>query len=336
MSVTDLQRPAGTVPSPDLDPEPWIGRPGELDGHRRFWNAPRAPGVDQLRLALPDACVDEIDRALAGRAPEATVSLADAPMPALDEFAAQVRDALERAPGAVLIDRFPAERYDDAGNRAIAALFAPRIAPLLGQDRFGTDLYEVADERPSGAARRSKTSLGQPFHTDGGWYDPPASVIGLYCVRGAARGGHSLVTSLLAALDTLRRDGRHEALALLQRPIPWHRQGEHEPGESPTASLPVFAVDGNAWVARWYRSYVLSGYEADGHEVPADMRAALELLENVLDTQPKVRFIAEAGQWQAINNISCVHARDAFEDDPDAAPRRLIRVWHRAPDARVG
>ena len=325
------------------DSGPWIGAPGELEAHRRFWLGTRAPAADAIRIRVPDACVDELDRVL-GRAAgdaRALAALVDEPfapalateLPALAELGREVREAILRAPGAALVDRFPAERYDDAGNLALAGLFAPRILPLLHQNAKGETLYEVTDEKPIGPTRKSKTNEAQPMHTDGGWYDPPARAIGLYCVRSAATGGHSLIGSLVAAIDRLRRDGEAGHVAALEAPMPWHRQNEHAPGESATASLPALERADGTYVARWYRAYVRQGFEALGEPMPDGLGRALDALERALDEMPKIRFLAEAGHWQALDNYACVHSREAFEDDASAGPRRLVRVWHRAQGA---
>ena len=335
-------------------PHPAAARPPvDSEGHRRFW-LERGDGLerDDVALALPDACVDELDRLLARRpgddgARALQDALADGAPDLADElaanagFAREVRERLEHAPGAVLIDRFPAERWSDEQNRAACGLFSALVGPLMAQDFAGTLLYDVMDKRVGDRAdegagkaapvRRSITNLDQRFHTDGGWESAPARYIGLYCIRAASSGGHSLLTSLLAARDALRRDGRDDVLEALARELPWDRQGEHAEGEPSWAGNPVFAEDGDGFVGRFYESYVRSGYAERGDAVPADVDAALATLASTLDGQPRIRFMLEAGQYQYVNNHTLVHAREAF-DDPGAASasgRRLIRVWHR-------
>ena len=309
--------------------------PADSDGHRRFWlERAGAPTPADVTLALPDACVDELEDLFArfpgdggARALQARLADVDGPDALRDAFegaleanaalAREVRERLARAPGAVLIDRFPAERWSDEGNRAACGLFSGLVGPLMAQDFAGTLLYDVMDKRvgDAGAVRRSITNLDQRFHTDGGWVAAPARYIGLYCIRPAASGGHSLLTSLLAARDALGRAGRADVLETLAAELPWDRQGEHADGEPGWAPNPVFVEDGDGFLARFYESYVRGGYAKRGEAVPADVDAALSTLAAALDAQPRIRFMLEAGQYQYVNNHTLVHAREAFEDD---------------------
>ena len=316
--------------------------PVDSEGHRRFWlERSDPPTSDDVTLALPDGCVDELDRTF-DRSPgddgarKLQDGLADGGAPGADalpgtaRFAAEVRERLARAPGAVLVDRFPAERWTDEQNRAACGLFSALVGPLMAQDHAGTLLYDVMDKRDASAVRRSVTNLDQRFHTDGGWVEAPARYIGLYCIRPAASGGHSLLTSLLAARDGLRREGREDALETLSRALPWDRQGEHAEGERTWSLEPVFVEDEDGFLARFYESYVRGGYDKRGEAVPQDVDAALSTLADAIDAQPAVRFKLEAGHYQYVNNYTLVHAREAFDDDEGGrAGRRLIRVWHR-------
>ena len=329
--------------------------PADIDGHRRFWlEREGPPGPRDIALALPGGCVDELDallarfpgddgaRALQARLPSGARAHGLPPelmeaLPGNAALAGDVAARLASAPGAVLIDRFPAERWSDEQNRTACGLFSALVAPLMAQDFAGTLLYDVMDKkvRDVAAVRRSITNLDQRYHTDGGWVSDPARIIGLYCIRGATRGGHSLLTSLLAAFDELSRTGRGDVVEVLSRELPWDRQGEHAAHEPGWASNPVFVHDEAGFLARFYESYVRGGYDKRGDAIPEEVDAALAVLAATLDAQPAVRFMLEAGQYQYINNYTLVHAREAFDDpvagaSPDATgkARRLIRVWH--------
>ena len=318
--------------------------PAARAAHARFWLGGSRTGVD-LSLALPDACVDELDAALArlptladGEQPGDTTLDADvrAALARTAAFAGEVRERLEHGAGAAIVDRFPAERWNDADNRRVAGIFSELVAPLEPQAFDGTKLYDVMDKkvRDVGAVRRSVTNLAQAYHTDGPWVKVPARYIGLYCIRSAGQGGDSRVTSLLCAADALRAgaDGADgEALfAELERAQPWDRQGEHAPGDTPWEAHPIFAESEEGVVARFYESYVRRGHELAGRSMSPLADAALAGLGSALEAQPAVRFLMEPGQFQYANNYTVAHARDAFEDDPEApGGRRLVRVWHR-------
>lgn len=309
----------------------------DFEGHRRFWrrgNDAAPPQADELLLPVPDAVVDELDRLL--RTTSAVSMSPDAgrdAMPQTTGFAGEVRARLDSAPGAVILDRFPVERYDAATVRRLCGLFSSTLSPLLAQDHAGTELYDVIDKQVSdvGSVRRSITNLDQRYHTDGGWYAEPARYVGLFCVRNARQGGHSRVTSLLDAWRALDDADRRDVLDVLEQSQPWDRQGEHAPGEREWTSEPIVVNDAQGFLARYYESYVRSGYGKYDAEVPPSVSVALDAFSAALDAQSCIRFLLTGGQYQLVNNYTVVHAREAF-DDGGASPgegRHLIRVWHR-------
>ena len=309
--------------------------PANVAEHRAFW-LDQQPEVADITLKLPDSCIDELD-AILGNLPVnpspltgASAVAAIARIPNTAALATEVTCRLEETSGAVLIDRFPAERYTDDQHRLLCGLFASMVAPLMAQDFSGTTLYDVMDKRvdPGIPVRRSVTNLRQDYHTDGGWVATPARHIGLYCIRNAQTGGYSRVTSLLAAYDSLSQT-HPDAMRCLSRPHPWDRQGEHDKDELPYAMNPVFVKSDEGFLARFYESYVRNGYQKMGTPIDSETDAALTLLAKTLDEQQNIRFLLEAGQFQYVNNYTLVHGRESFEDSPaDPTGRRLIRVWH--------
>lgn len=309
--------------------------PAKFTENKAFWLDSK-PQLSNITLTLPDACIDELD-ATASRLssditplPDKQAAAAMLMMPHCAQLAAEVRERLEDSPGAVLVDRFPAERYSDSVNRMLCGLFSSMVAPLMSQNFEGTKLYEVMDKKtpPGMAVRRSITNLRQDYHTDGGWVESPARLIGLYCIRNAKTGGYSLVTSLLAAYDELRKSHPH-VIECLSRQHPWDRQGEHGKDDIPYEMHPIFVQKNGGFLARFYESYVRNGYVKMDRTISREADEALTLLATRLDAQQRIRFLLEAGQFQYVNNYTVVHAREAFEDHGEVAGgRHLIRVWH--------
>jgi len=313
--------------------------PRVFDRHNDFWLGGSCQLAD-VTLVLPDACIDEMHRVLPALSrladseqPASTVLRGSviAAVPRTVEFAAELCERLDHGVGTVIVDRFPAERWTDVDNRRVVALFAQLVSPLKPQGFDGTMLYDVIDRKLGDVSRvrRSITNLGQPYHTDGPWYESPARYIGLYCIRNAEHGGHGRVTSLLSAIDALRTldEGRH--LQTLKTRLPWDRQGEHGDGEATYLLHPLLVEGDTGVVARYYESYVRRGHELAGIDLPKAVDEALHALAGQLAAQSSVQFLLEPGQFQYANNYTVVHARDAFEDAPDAGRgRRLVRVWH--------
>ena len=49
-----------------------------------------------------------------------------------------------------------------------------------------------------------------------------------------------------------------------------------------------------------------------------------------------MEFLLQPGDMIFINNLTVLHARSGFENDPDPAKKRLLlRLWLATPDGRV-
>jgi len=304
--------------------------PARFDDHVNFW-LNRQPEVSDITLKLPDACVDEFDHVLKGGVGDKLTQAVKEAIPKTEALAKQVRDQLEFGCGAVLIDRFPAERYSVADNRKICGYFSSLVAPLMEQNFAGVKLYDVMDKKVAEGkkVRRSITNLRQDYHTDGGWVNSPARYIGLYCIRNAEVGGYSRVTSIMAAHKTMLKSDDRDAIEMLSQAHPWDRQGEHGKSDQPFAMHPLFVSNETGFLSRWYESYVRSGYTLKGEKIDDATSRALDQVARNLDRQNSIRFLLEAGQFQYVNNYTVVHGREEFDDGKKVGGRHLIRVWHR-------
>jgi hypothetical protein len=185
-----------------------------------------------------------------------------------------------------VVDRFPVERYDLDGNRAIGWLLAALLGQVVAQKANGARLYDVRDtgQALGYGVRRSVTNLDQPFHTDGGWLWKAPAFVGLFCLESALEGGLSRFVSLVTAHNILRRT-RPDLLARLYRPFAWDRQGEHA-AEAPRVSRqPVFEYDGTL-AARYYEDYIVNGYRLAGAELDAEGRGPSRPCEPSSTTRP--------------------------------------------------
>lgn len=310
---------------------------GEVERDKAWSRDSLAP--DAWLIPLPAACIDELDDVAAFvRATAPSIEELTPAMFSLDACAAvmaQARTKLEHQIGLAVVDRFPVERYSEVENRAIGWLLATMLGPVVAQKWDGTRLYDVKD---SGQAlgygvRRSVTSLGQPFHTDGGWLWMPPAFVGLFCLQSAAEGGISRFVSLVTVHEEVRR--RHpDLLTRLYRPFRWDRQAEHGPDEPRFATHPVYQHDGRTLVARYYEDYIVSGYQLAGEPLDDEGREALAAMRGIVDDPAHwVEFRIETGQLQYLNNRQFAHSRTAFAD---AGPQRrhMLRLWNRDEGSR--
>jgi alpha-ketoglutarate-dependent taurine dioxygenase len=310
--------------------------PGDIERPKAWTRATISP--DRWLIALPDACVAELDRVVASlrAAPRPIESLAPAAfsLRACSALMSDVRAKLETDTGLAVVDRFPVERYGLEENRAIGWLLAAMLGQVVAQKASGARLYDVKDtgQALGYGVRRSVTNLGQPFHTDGGWLWKAPNFVGLFCLESALEGGLSRFTSLVTAHNALRRS-RPDLLARLYAPLAWDRQGEHAPDDVRVSHHPVFEYEHGVLAARYYEDYVVNGYRLAGAPLDDLGREALAALRALVDDEAAwVEFRIEKGQLQYLNNRQFAHSRTAFKDagppEKDGG-RHMLRLWNR-------
>jgi alpha-ketoglutarate-dependent taurine dioxygenase len=300
---------------------------------RQCWTRATLTRADWL-VPVPAACIVELDAALSRLAatprPLEHVSPADFELTACTALMDQVRAKLLEHEGLAVLDRFPVERYTPEQNRTLGWLLASMLGPLVAQKWDGTRVYDVKDSgQPLGyGVRRSVTSLGQPFHTDGGWLWQPPELVGLFCLDAAQEGGLSRFVSLMTAHERLR-ERAPDLLDRLYQPFWWDRQAEHAPDDTRVSRQPVFARDGDDVTARYYEDYVVKGHALAGEPLDATGIDALAALRAIVDAPEHwAEFRIEKGQLQYLNNRRFAHSRTAFVDTA-GTHRHMLRLWNR-------
>lgn len=233
---------------------------------------------------------------------------------------------LERGRGFLLLRGFPVDLLDGDLTELAYVGLGCHLGTPVGQNAQGELLTHVRDERlpaTAGKVRLYRTRERQDFHTDG------ADIIGLLCLHGAHRGGESkLVSSWALHNEILGR--RPDLLEALYQPMGWDRQGDIPAGEPAWFTLaPLHDIDGVP------RLFYLGWYIRDSQQHPDAPRLtpaqleAMELLENLAnDPAFHVEMEFRPGDVQFLNNGRILHAREAYEDDPDPDRRRhLLRLW---------
>ncbi len=306
MSVTNHRRRPVVSPAADVaDPSEWT-------------------------VVLTDAERDEIVTATAAaRSAGATVPTLDReafPLPVLGSRAVEWSRRLADGRGFLLLRRFPVDLLDDAGTELAYVGVGAHLGTPVGQDRDATLLGHVRDEgveRVDPSVRLYRTRARQDFHTDG------ADLVGLLCLHRARAGGESRIASSAAVVnEVLAR--RPDLLDVLYEPFHWDRNDEQSPGEDPYFALPAITDVGGA-----PRVFYIGWYIRDAQrhpEVPrltAAQVEAMELVESIAnDPAFHVEMDFRPGDVQLLNNARILHAREAYEDDPDPAERRhLLRLW---------
>ena len=245
---------------------------------------------------------------------------------------------LEAGRGFLLLRRFPIDLLGEHEIELAYTGLGCHLGTPVGQNAQGERLTHVRDERlppDAGKVRLYRTRERQDFHTDG------ADIIGLLCLQRAARGGESkLVSSWALYNEMLER--RPDLLGALYEPMGWDRQGDNPAGEPAWFTLaPLHDVDGvpRLFYLGWYIRD--SQQHADAPRLTAAQLEAMELLERLAnDPTFHVEMDFQPGDVQFLNNGRILHAREAYDDDPDPAQRRhLLRLWlaaHRFASLEAG
>jgi hypothetical protein len=245
---------------------------------------------------------------------------------------------LETGRGFLLLRGFPIDLLDEHEIELAYMGLGCHLGPPVAQNAQGERLTHIRDERlgpDAGKVRLYRTRERQDFHTDG------ADIIGLLCLHRAQRGGGSkLVSSWALYNEILHR--RPDLLDALYEPMGWDRQGDIPAGEPAWFTLaPLTDIDGvpRLFYLGWYIRD--SQQHADAPRLTPAQIEAMELLEALAnDPTFHVEMEFEPGDVQFLNNGRILHAREAYDDDPDSDQQRhLLRLWlaaHRFTSLEAG
>jgi len=260
-----------------------------------------------------------------------SASRQDLALPELAEHLEASTRELRDGRGFVLVRGFPVDRLDPDGIELAYFALGLQFGRPVSQDARGTLLGHVRDagvSRTGPTIRRYATNKRQDFHTDG------ADIIGLLCLQRSRHGGESRIVSAAAVYnEILRRDPA--ALDVLYAPMYWDRNGEEASGEAPYFALPVLSdVMGRP------RFFYIGWYITDAQrhsDVPRltdEQLGAMRLIEDIANAPTfHIEMDFQPGDIQLLNNSVILHAREAYEDDPDPTRRRhLLRLWLAAHD----
>ena len=168
--------------------------------------------------------------------------------------------------------------------------------------------------------------LGQvalDYHTDG------ADVIGLMCLRKAARGGLSCVANAVAIYNELVRT-RPDLAEVLFEPQPYDTRGEQAPGAKPYYLFPVFTEHDKRFFIRFIPAYIrASQRHPDAPRLSPLVQEALDTISAMArDPRNNVYMDLEPGEMQFINNYHVLHGRTSYEDDAATGHKRHFkRLW---------
>ncbi|MGV0625603.1 TauD/TfdA family dioxygenase [Mycolicibacter minnesotensis] len=239
--------------------------------------------------------------------------------------AARWLDLLNTGPGFVLLHHFPIDTLTAPEVERAYRGLGELLGTPVGQDRHGSIISHVRDERIATGqrVRKYRTNQRQDFHSDG------SDLVGLLCLHPARTGGESKIVSAHAIYNEMLRREPH-LVEVMYHPMPWDRNDEHGPGEQPYFELPpITQINGlpRIFFIAWYIRD--SQRHPDAPALTDDQRAALHLVETIAnDPAFHIAMTFEPGDVQLLSNSTVLHSREEYTDHDDAAARRhLLRLW---------
>ncbi|MEN9775533.1 MAG: hypothetical protein RL322_2603 [Pseudomonadota bacterium] len=254
------------------------------------------------------------------------------PPPWLDEWLAAVVDSIA-VTGVAWASGFPVEVLGERRAARLYRALGERMGRGLSQNTRCEFLSPVFNEGVRFGYDSTRASQGRGYRSQAqlNHHSDPTDVVSLLCVRKARSGGLSSIVSTAAVWNALL-EASPEHLEVLEAGFPYDRKGEQGPDEGPvTEPIPVFARSAHSGRldCRYARSYIIGGAGRTGQPLTRPQIAALDAVDTIA-SRPGVAFQMgfEPGDIQWLDNLSVLHGRTAFEDDPDPSRGRLLyRSW---------
>ena len=193
-------------------------------------------------------------------------------------------------------------------------------------------LYAVEDrglDYTTASIPVSATAAATGFHTDSSSVDICPDIVALLCEEAGTAGGESLISNALRAHRQLCLEAP-EVMPVLEQDFV---RDVVTPGRKRTPAnlrrnrFPIFAGRGQARTFRYMRYWVERGQRAVGSPLAPDQTAALDALDEALQTPENVvGFRLERGDMLFIDNRILAHNRLAYSDAAGHT-RRLQRMW---------
>ncbi len=294
-------------------PAAWKGPEVAAD---RSWIAELSPSdVAELEAAVA--------RAKTAHAELGTIGRDDFPLPKLSDRISEWSAELRSGRGFVLVRGMPVERWGEELSSIAYWGLGQHLGIPGGQnpdEELLGHVMDMGEEADDPFVRRYRTAGDIAYHCD------LADVVGLLCLRPAATGGASRIVSSVSVYNELLRR-RPDLAPRLFEPICLDTRND--------SGTPFVPVEPCRYADGTLRTFYHSDYfrSAPRHaEVPDftdEERDLLDLYEEI-GRSPELYYDMsfEAGDIQLISNHFTLHARTAYEDDPDPAKKRhLLRLW---------
>lgn len=284
---------------------------------------------ESVYFDLTSAHVEALDTALA-KVRSAGLGIDDVTASNFDlspiaDDVASINHELLHGRGIVILRGFPVGDYSADDIELMYWGLGCHFGAAESQSNMGDRIGRVEDVSGKDYNERAyRNSVELAMHTD------LTDIIAMLSIRKAASGGLSTYVSAAAVHNEILAT-RPELLAPLYRGFRYHRFGAEGPGEAPVTAhrIPVLSQRDGHLSVRIVPEYVYMAAEELGEPLSDIEVESLEYFDHVA-TRADMRFdvMLEPGDLSLMNNFTVLHTRDAFDDGPTEAEKRLLlRLW---------
>ncbi|MBI3785786.1 MAG: TauD/TfdA family dioxygenase [Deltaproteobacteria bacterium] len=254
-----------------------------------------------------------------------TMQREDFPLPRLAAVIKDWATELLDGRGFLVVRGLPVERWGDEVSAGIywgIGLHLGRPGAQNPQNELLGHIINTGEDASNPYVRRYRTAGDIEYHCD------LADAVGLLCLRPARSGGASRIVSSVSVYNELLRR-RPDLVARLYEPFALDRRDESRQGPGWVPVIPCRYAGGKLrtfFHSDYFRSVIR---HADAPAFTDQEKELLDLFESIAN-EPQLRFDMhfERGDIQLLSNHFVLHARTAYDDDPDPRRKRhLLRLW---------
>jgi len=279
-------------------------------------------------VRLSHGQIAELDRARAAARsrdrPLEQLTRADFPLPGLAAAVADWRHEVLEGRGFLLLRGLPVKEWGDEDAALVFWGLGLHLGRPGAQNPQGELLGHVTnygEEADNPNVRRYRTAGDIAYHCD------LADAVGLLCLQTPSRGGASRIASSVSVYNALLAR-RPDLVERLYEPFRLDVRDEQQGGGPRHIPVPPCRYAEGRLRTFYHSDYFRSATRhADVPEFSPDEQALLDLYEEIAHS-PELRLDMhfEVGDVQLLSNHVVLHARTAYEDEPDE-PRHLLRLW---------
>jgi hypothetical protein len=249
---------------------------------------------------------------------------ADFPLGRTADFVRDIDRTLREGYGLALLRGLPVAEMDALDTAITYWALGSHIGVATSNNPQGDMIGHVIDlgkdiRHPRHRGYQTRALLD--YHTD------QANVVALLCLQQARSGGRSKVVSAITVYNEILAR-RPDLVDVLMQPFCFSMMGEVDPDEPDFYESPVFTFRDGRLSTSFGASHIIKGHELpETPDLSPLQREAIDLVQ-VVSEELHFAMLMEPGDIQFLNNMTALHARDAYEDWPEPDRRRhLWRLW---------